>query len=300
MKRANIRPGDRMAPRQQQNWDWRAAANFIFGGAGGGLLFFAALAALAGGKMGPLLFVGMALISLGLTCVWFEIGRPWRALNVYRHIATSWMTREAVIAPLALGCGLLAMLTDQTVFALLSGVFGGAFVYSQARILAADKGIPAWRHSRCLPVVISTGFAEGAGFLALAAPLLLPNALVAVVLIVIAMLVLRVILWKQYLAALNDDGAPMGSLKALRAVDGQFVMIGNGAPVVLLSIAALGLPGASAAMFFAGLLVIGGGWFMKYTLIRRAAFTQGLALKHLPVRGRGTAGPAIKPGWGGA
>ena len=114
------------------------------------------------------------------------------------------------------------------------------------------------------------------------------------------MLVLRVILWKQYLAALNDDGAPMGSLKALRAVDGQFVMIGNGAPVVLLSIAALGLPGAGAAMFFAGLIVIGGGWFMKYTLIRRAAFTQGLALKHLPVRGRGTAGPAIKPGWGGA
>ena len=36
------------------------------------------------------------------------------------------------------------------------------------------------------------------------------------------------------------------------------------------------------------------------TLVRRAAFTQGFALPHLPVRGRGTAGPAVKPGWGGA
>ena len=33
------------------------------------------------------------------------------------------------------------------------------------------------------------------------------------------------------------------------------------------------------------------------SLIRRAAFTQGLALPHLPVRGRGQAGPAIRPGW---
>lgn len=300
MKRVNIRPGDRMVPRQQQNWDWRAAANFIFGGAGGGLMFFAALAALGGGLVWPLLLVGMALIGLGLTCVWFEIGRPWRALNVYRHVATSWMTREAVIAPLVFIAGALALLTEQTVFALLAGVFGAAFVYSQARILSADKGIPAWRHSRCLPVVISTGFAEGAGFLALAAPLLLPNSLFAVVLIAIAMLVLRTILWKQYLSALMEEGAPEGSLKALRAVDGQFVMVGNVAPVLLLSLAALGLPGAGSAMFFAGLFVVGGGWFMKYTLIRRAAFTQGLALKHLPVRGRGIAGPAIKPGWGGA
>jgi phenylacetyl-CoA:acceptor oxidoreductase subunit 2 len=244
MKRANIRPGDRMAPRQQQNWDWRAAANFIFGGAGGGLMFFAALTALAGGAVGPLLFVGMALIGLGLTCVWFEIGRPWRAMNVYRHIATSWMTREAVIAPLVFIAGALALLTGQIIFTLLAGVFGAAFVYSQARILSADKGIPAWRHSRCLPVVVATGFAEGAGLLALAAPLLAPNALVAIVLIAIVTLVLRVILWKQYLAALADEGAPDGSLKALNAVDGQFVMIGNVAPVLLLSLAALGLPGA--------------------------------------------------------
>jgi phenylacetyl-CoA:acceptor oxidoreductase subunit 2 len=221
-------------------------------------------------------------------------------MNVYRHIATSWMTREAVIAPLVFIAGALALLTGQIVFTLLAGVFGAAFVYSQARILSADKGIPAWRHSRCLPVVVATGFAEGAGLLALAAPLLAPNALVAIVLIAIVTLVLRVILWKQYLAALADEGAPDGSLKALNAVDGQFVMIGNVAPVLLLSLAALGLPGAGVAMFLAGLLVVGGGWLMKYTLIRRAAFTQGLALKHLPVRGRGTAGPAIKPGWGGA
>jgi phenylacetyl-CoA:acceptor oxidoreductase subunit 2 len=36
---------------------------------------------------------------------------------------------------------------------------------------------------------------------------------------------------------------------------------------------------------------------MKYTLVRRAAFTQGLSIKHLPTRGRGISGPQVKPGW---
>ena len=31
------------APWRQTNWDWRAAGNFIFGGAGGGLIVFTAL-----------------------------------------------------------------------------------------------------------------------------------------------------------------------------------------------------------------------------------------------------------------
>ena len=34
----------RIAPWHQNNWDWRAAANFMGGGAGTGLMFFALFA----------------------------------------------------------------------------------------------------------------------------------------------------------------------------------------------------------------------------------------------------------------
>ena len=301
MKPAKIKPGDRMSPRQQHNWDWRAASNFIAGGAGGGLLFFAALANLGGTDVRALLVVGMALIGIGLTCVWFEIGRPWRALNVYRHFS-SWMMREAVVAPIVFACGVLALFTGQPPLVLLTGLFGGFFIYSQARILSADKGIPAWRHARCRPLVVSTGFAEGAGLLAIAAPLLVSSAQgqVGVAVALLVMLLVRVLLWRSYVAGLRADGAPDGTLRALKAIQGGVMMLGTLAPIVLLAIAVVVGPAAGIALSLAGLLAVGAGWLLKFTLVRRAAFTQGFALKHLPVRGRGAAGAAVKPGWGSA
>jgi phenylacetyl-CoA:acceptor oxidoreductase subunit 2 len=42
--------------------------------------------------------------------VWLEIGRPLRAMNVMRRPGSSWMSREAMVAPLvfALGLGVAA------------------------------------------------------------------------------------------------------------------------------------------------------------------------------------------------
>ncbi|NMF88240.1 DmsC/YnfH family molybdoenzyme membrane anchor subunit [Aromatoleum petrolei] len=302
MKTGKMRSRDRVGPHQQHNWDWRAASNFIAGGAGGGLLAFAAFASLWGVDVRALLVAGMALIGAGLTCVWFEIGKPWRALNVYRHIATSWMTREAAVAPFVFGAGVLALATGQSVLVLLTGVFGACFVYAQARILAADKGIPAWRHPRCMPVVAATGFAEGVSLLAVAVPFMIPQVAgqIAVATAVLVLLLFRVLLWRNYLRGLRTDGAPEGSLRVLSSIDGKFLRYGNLLPAVLLVIGVIGAPLAGAALVIAGLLAVAGGWWFKYTLVRRAAFTQGFALPHLPVRGRGTAGPAVKPGWGGA
>ena len=302
MKTAKSRPGDRVAPHQQHNWDWRAASNFIAGGTGGGLLFCAAMASLWGGDVRALLFAGMALIGAGLTCVWFEIGRPWRALNVYRHLATSWMTREAAVAPLVFATGALALLTGKAVFVLLAGLFGVAFVYAQARILAADKGIPAWRHPRCLPLVVATGIAEGAGLFAIATPFVTSGvaAQIGVAAVALLLLLIRVLLWRSYLRGLHVDGAPEGSLRALAEIDSPFLAFGNLLPAVLLLVSVLAAPVAGVALMLAGLIAVAAGWWLKYTLVRRAAFTQGFALPHLPVRGRGTAGPAVKPGWGGA
>jgi phenylacetyl-CoA:acceptor oxidoreductase subunit 2 len=99
----------------------------------------------------------------------------------------------------------------------------------------------------------------------------------------------------RYLAGLTERRAG-GGLEGAASFGPRFLTVGHGLPAVLLVAALLGLPGRSLLLLLAGLLVAS-GWVMKYTLVRRAAFTQGLAVDHLPVRGRGPSGPAAKPGW---
>ena len=43
--------------------------------------------------------------------------------------------------------------------------------------------------------------------------------------------------------------------------------------------------------------VAAAGGAFKFVLVTRAGYNQGFALAHTPVRGSGSAGPAIKPGW---
>jgi len=47
----------------------------------------------------------------------------------------------------------------------------------------------------------------------------------------------------------------------------------------------------------AGFSVFATGWAIKFILITRAAYNQGFALPHTPIRGSGVPGPAVKPGW---
>ena len=297
MKQAKIRAADLASPRQQRNWDWRAAANFIAGGAGGGLLLFNAMVSVDPDVIRATTLLGLMLIGGGLTCVWFEIGRPWRALNVYRHFSSSWMTREAVVALGVFAAGGLAILTLASAFVVLAGFLGLAFLYSQARILAANRGIPTWRHPRSIALMIATGLAEGAGFLACVVSLfsLLVGSWTMVFMLVL--IAVRAWFWKRYLAGLQADGAPDAALQILTGFASRFVLLGHVVPALLVVLALAGMPGQSSLIFAAGLILVAAGWILKYTLVRRAAFTQGLALLRLPVRGAGPSGPAARPGW---
>jgi len=297
MKQAKIRASDLASPRQQRNWDWRAAANFIAGGAGGGLLLFNAMVSVNPDVIRVATLLGLMLIGGGLTCVWFEIGRPWRALNVYRHFGTSWMTREAFVALVLFPVGGLALLTLQPQLVMLSGILGLAFLYSQARILAANKGIPAWRHPRSIALMIATGLAEGGGFLACVVAFgAMPIGPVALIFLIV-LIAVRAYFWKAYLAGMVADGAPDGAVRVLSGFASRFVLMSHVVPALLVVLALAGLPGRAVLVFAAGLMVVAGGWMLKYTLVRRAAFTQGLALLRLPVRGAGPSGPAARPGW---
>ena len=272
------------APWQQTQWDWRAAGNFVCGGAGGGLIVFAALSGARGLALTALLLAGLALVGAGLLCVWLEIGRPLRALHVYFNPRTSWMTREAFVASVLMPVALASAWWPGLVW--LAAALALAFVHCQSRILQAAKGIPAWREPLLVPLVLLTGLAEGGGlWLALRPgeaanqPLLL--ALVG------ALLFARALVWRAYRRRLAAHAAP----RALAALDGAGRWLqgaGSWLPLALIALAVGGAFGAAIAepaLVIAGLLAAAAGAWFKFVLITRAGFNQGFALAHLPVRG---------------
>lgn len=247
----------------QRYWDTRAAANFVFGGAGSGLLFLSLF--LPPDK--NLVLTGMILVAAGLAAVWLEIGRKLRAIHVFFNPFTSWMTRESFCAALLFAFGLAWLFLQERLF--LYGMAGAAaaFLYCQARILHAAKGIPAWRAPQVVPLVVATGLAEGAGLalLFLASPQLILGFSI--------LLLVRLWAWRRYRATVK---AP-----ALEQPGRTLVLGGTVAALVLALISYL-LPWAGV---LAGLAAIVPGGWLKHALVTRAAHKQGFSLPHLPVRG---------------
>ena len=272
-------------PWQQLHWDARAAGNFIGGGAGSGLIVATALAGVQGAARTGLLLAGLALVGLGLTCVWLEIGRPLRALNVVLNPRTSWMSREA-LAGMALFpvAGASALVWPGALW--LAALLALVFLYCQSRMLRAARGIPAWREPLTSPLIVATGLTEGLGLLVATLPLhgaVTPGMLA----LLSALLMVRIALWFIYRNRLGGQTAA----RATQALDGAgrwLQAAGTAAPLaLLLAVLTIPLPPAlvAAAALLAGLLAWAAGAWMKYVLITRAAFNQGFALTRLPVRG---------------
>lgn len=288
----------RVTPWHQTNWDWRAAANFIGGGSGTGLLFFATLASGSVDAYRIQALIALALIGAGLTCVWAEIGRPWRAINLFRHPQTSWMTREGLVALPLFPAALAGIWSGGGASAGAAALLGLVFLYCQARILAAAKGIPAWREPRIIPLIISTGFVEGSGLAALLAVFLPGGGPRWLAAILLGALILRRVAWKMYGDALEKKGAPKKAVDVLHRFGARFEMIGQLAPEILIVVAIFSGGGAFAWMVaLAGLVAAASGWWLKFTLVVRAAYNQGFALPMLPVRGQGEPTAGTKPGW---
>jgi len=289
---------ERIAPWLQTQWDRRAAGNFIGGGTGAGLAICAAASGLAGAAPPPAAYALAALsTAVGLALVWLEIGRPWRFLHVFFHPQTSWMTREALVAPPLLLALAVAAWAGGAAPALAALLLAAAFLYCQARILNAARGIPAWREPRLVPLIVATGLAEGAGlFLALAAA---TGAAVGAPILAWTLLALaaRRIAWTAYRRALDGQGAPSAARQALRAIDAPLLWLGTVAPAAL--VLAAPVSGALAAPLVAagGLLALGAGWALKLTIVLRAAFNQGFALPHLPRLDAARPDSSARPGW---
>ena len=269
-------------PWQQLHWDARAAGNFMLGGTGTGLLVAWALAATVTPGWQLYMVAGLALIGAGLGAVWLEIGRKLRALHVFFNPNTSWMTREAIVALLVFALGAAALASGSRGLGQLAALAALGFLYCQARILRASKGIPAWREPAVTAFIIATGLAEGTG-LFLVGTALADTQSVLLAFFVLVVLV-RALAWSRYRARIQRS-VPRPALVALDPAGRALIQLGTIAPLAL-ALAAFALPGlASAAGALAGLAALGAGWRMKYVLVTRAAYNQGFALPRLPVRG---------------
>lgn len=269
-----------VAPGRQRYWDWRAAGNFILGGAGAGVLVYAAVS----GER-ALGLPGAALIGCGLLGVWFEIGRPRRALNAFRRPATSWMSREAVVASLLLPSALLEAWLGRPWLPWLAAGLAVTYLYCQARMLNGARGIPAWRHPRTVPLLMASGLAEGAGLGVLlgrwdpTAPPAWTPALLA------TLLLARAIGFWSYRRGLEDSRVHARVLRESARFGRVFMALDA------LAIAAAILGAADARMAplvpVSGLIAAGSGAWLKYSLVIRWSYQQPFSMPVVVARGGG-------------
>jgi phenylacetyl-CoA:acceptor oxidoreductase subunit 2 len=275
-------------PWQQTSWDWRAAGNFICGGAGTGLLVASALfaapeATTVWWAIPGLVFVGLALIGLGLLCVWLEIGRPLRALNVFINPLTSWMSREAWVSVVLFPAGLAAML-GVSGWLWISAALALAFLYCQSRMLPAARGIPAWRSSWFSPLFLLTAGCEGCGIFLLLG--LVHSRITGVALLAfVLLLLLRLLVWQRYRIDV-DANLVARARSALDLAGRRLLIVGSILPCILLGLAwLLSAQLTTLLAAVAGACAAWAGANLKYTLVTRASFNQGFALLKIPVRG---------------
>ena len=276
-------------PWVQRHWDLRAATNFVAGGAGAGLIVVSVASGARGTPAAIAMLAGLALVGVGLVAVWLEIGRPLRALNVFRNPRTSWMSREAiaavVLAVLALAAAWLhaTEATGAPVAGALAALASLAFVWCQGRILRAAKGIPAWRSPATPALIVATALAEGAGLWWLAAAWHAQGTRGGIALFGL-LLVARLVAWLAYRRTIARNARASAAL-----APAGMTLAAAGTLVPLVLVAAASVTAAEGWVLglasLAGAVALGAGAAFKAALIVRGAYNQGFAVPRMPVRG---------------
>ena len=277
------------APWLQRHWDLRAATNFAAGGAGAGLVVASVFAGAHGMAAAVALVAGLALVGTGLAAVWLEIGRPLRALNVFRNPRTSWMSREAYAGvALFVSASAAAWLSAldapaASIAGLLAAAAALLFAICQGGILHAARGIPAWRSPATPALIVATALAEGAGaWVVIAAAS--GQAMRWALALLGAFVVARAFAWLAHRRTMAAHASAAG---ALASPGKTLLLAGTLAPLALAATAAAAsaAPWATALAAAAGALAFVTGVRLKVALVVRGAFNQGFAIPHMPVRG---------------
>lgn len=287
-------PENPLVGKRQTFWDFRAAMNFTLGGMSSGLMIVSFLAYLFGvlteESLQTLFVVAGIGMAIGLFFVFLEIGRKARFLDVLKRPQTSWMTRETYAVAVIYPALLVGFIWPQEIFHWL--VFLGAvmFLYSQAMILHAARGIPAWRVPLIPPMLLATGLLEGVGLMlfVLAITQDIVNGFNALIFSGIVLVLVNFSLWRTYCntAELLEIG-PLAR-QVLHKITPVLHVVGHALPLILFALA-LGVDGRAVHWLLAlgGLAAVAGGVLWKFAVITRACYQQGFALPRLPQRGSG-------------
>lgn len=285
-------------PWHQTPWDWRAAIQFICGGAGVGLLLLIALVAMENDQW-LRISGGLALLFLavGLFSVWIKLGQRGRFLLVFRNLWTSWMSREALFSLPMMGLGLIGVVFSWPLVTLIGALCGLGYLYAQAQILKASRAIPAWREPLIVPLIILTGLGEGTAVYTLLLATLGTSELWLTTTLFL-LLIIRLWLWLAYQRKLTTPGqAPVQTAVVLTAANRILTPVGHIAPLILLIIAFFVPAGGVVLGALAGLGALLGGWYLKFIIIARAAYNQGFSIERTPARTPGYSGTGVKLGW---
>lgn len=164
----------------------------VLSGAGFGMLAFLGLGfpAVTGGVAFAMFFIAFALAVGGLLASTFHLGHPERAMKAFSQWRTSWLSREGVLAVLALlSMGLYALGAifagiQLTIVGWIGAALSLATVYATSMIYAQLKTIPRWNSPLTTAYFMSLSIAGGAllaGQAKLSAALLLLAGLVQIV-----------------------------------------------------------------------------------------------------------------------
>ncbi len=286
-------PENPLVGKRQQFWDMRATMNFALGGMSAGLGFVSMFAWFAGYLTAPAvhqILIGSALLmAVGLFSVFLEIGRKLRAMNGLLRPHTSWMTREMYVVGLYYPSIAAWFIWPQPWLLVLAGCFALAFLYSQARMLQAAKGIPAWRVPMMIWMLLATGLYEGSGLYALTS-VLVPERFSfgsGVAAFALFMAAVNASLWHHYRNNAKANGIPPLARTVINKMSPLLHVGGHILPALLLLAAFLWPAMPHWGTGIAGALIVSGGFFWKTMIITRASYQQGFALSRYPQRGSG-------------
>lgn len=293
-------PSNPMTGKLQTFWDFRAAMNFILGGMGSGLAFLAMLGHFYQGLPGSAL-LGIYIMSgifmaAGLTFVWLEIGRKLRFMHVFYRPHSSWMTREAMVAGLFYAALILDLVWTRQWLHGLIGISALSFLFCQARILYAAKGIPVWRAPLIPWMIVSSGLLEGAGLYVLC-HLFRPDTIIldrGMITLGMILAITSGCLWIAYRLTAKRRGIPPLARRVLNRAGPYVVIAGYAVPLV--GFAALNSFGRASLLiyFLTGMGAVLGGALWKFIIITRASYQQGFAMPMMPRRGSGNRAAPVR------
>ena len=285
-------PSDPLNGELQKFWDYRAAMNFIMGGMSTGLVIMATLAHFVSGLSETALLyltvAGGAGMAVGLSFVFFEIGRKLRFWRVLMRPQSSWMTRETYAVAAFYPALAADVVWPSTWLHLVVALTALVFLYCQARILYAAKGIPAWRVELVPTMIVLTGLLEGVGLLGIASGLASWRFEASMAFISywgVFLALANGMLWQRYIAYAKPRGIPPLARQELHRITPTMRLLGHLSPLILF---ALATAFSYSMLAIAGVFAVAGGVVWKYTVIVRAGYQQGFALPKMPQRGSGT------------